>query len=128
MVTLFGMVIIESAVGLEASIGILIILPLIVAAMIEGQIFARRYGCRPSNTLCWIASLRMTAMVVLICLAVIIPRLMLYGQPGAVVEPAYAIGRVIGVLFIIGIVWGLLRLGYAIGLATELKGQQFSDE
>ena len=39
-----------------------------------------------------------------------------------------ATGRALAFILMIAVVWVLLRLGYSIGLATELKGQQFSDK
>lgn len=124
--TFFAMVILNWIGGLHASAAVLFILPLIAASMTEGQIFARRYRKRPSNQLCWRASLRMSAMVMLMFLAVLIPSIIL--QPGLRAELASidAVGRAATYLLLFTAALGLVRLGYGFGLATELKGQQFS--
>ncbi|WP_227270907.1 ABZJ_00895 family protein [Roseobacter weihaiensis] len=117
-----------SVLGIASNAAVVLVLPLLIAAMIEGQAFARRYRCRPSNHLCWIATLRMTAMVVLIYLCIIIPRVM--SDPSRFGDFAHLDGmsRALAIMMMAGIAWCLLRVGYSIGLATELKGQQFSDK
>lgn len=128
MATFVGMLIIQSLTGLVGSGVVLLILPLVIASMVEGQVFGRRYQARPSNRLCWIASLRMTAMVTLMAICIITPRLISDPQNLAALEKIEPTGRALAFLLMITVVWGLLRLGYSIGLATELKGQQFSDK
>lgn len=117
---------VTSAVGLASNAAVALILPPVIAAMIEGQVFARRYRCRPCSYLCWIATLRMTAMVMLLYLCVIVPRVI--SEPARLEEFARhdSLSRALGIMTLAGIVWCLLRVGYSIGLATELKGQQFS--
>lgn len=128
LATFMGMLIIQNVTGLEASIVVLVILPLVIASMVEGQVFGRRYQVRPSGRLCWLASLRMTAMVTLMALCIIIPRLISDQQDLAELAEIEATGRALAFVLMIAVVWVLLRLGYSIGLATELKGQQFSDK
>ena len=113
--------------GLAPSFAALVILPPIAAAMIEGQAFVRRHGCRPDTKKCWKASLRMCALVVLLWLAVVIPMLILYPGQLAALAKVDATGRAAVYMSLCFLSCCILRAGYAIGLATELKGQQFSD-
>lgn len=125
---LIAMSMMQRFLGLQSSLAVLVILPPIIASMIEGQVFGRRYRARPSNRLCWLASLRMTAMVVLISLSVLLPQLLFDTSARAELEAIDPTGRTAAFVLLIALAWCLLRLGYSIGLATELKGQQFSDE
>ena len=113
--------------GLSSSISVLVVLPPLVASMVEAQVFVRHYGMRPPNKECWQASLRMTAMIVLMMLAVVIPMLILYPGSSAELAAVDATGRMAVYLLLCFITCCVLRTGYAIGLATELKGQQFPD-
>ena len=56
------------------------------------------------------------------------PRLISDQQDLAELAEIEATGRALAFMLMIAVVWVLLRLGYSIGLATELKGQQFSDK
>lgn len=127
LTTYVAMFIMTKLGGLAPNFAVLVILPPIAAAMAEGQVFVRRHGCRPDTQKCWKASLRMCALVVLLWLAVVIPMLILYpGQLAALAE-VDATGRAAVYLLLCFLSCCILRAGYAIGLATELKGQQFSD-
>lgn len=126
--TFLAMVVLNALGGLTASTAVLFILPLIIASMVEGQAFVRRFRTRPSNYECWRAALRMTAMVVLMMLAVVIPMLILYPGSAADLAEIDAVGRSAVYLLLCFCACCILRGGYAFGLATELKGQQFSDE
>lgn len=128
LATFVAILIVQVTTGLKAGPSVLVIMPLVIASMIEGQVFGRRYHTRPSSHLCWVASLRMTAIVVLITVAILIPRLLM-DQEGmarlAAIEPS---GRAAVLLLLVTIAWGILRLGYSIGLASELKGQHLPDK
>lgn len=126
--TLLAILIVQVTTGLTAGPSTLIVMPLVIASMIEGQVFGRRYHTRPSSQLCWIASLRMTAMVVLITVAILVPRLLIDKKGMEKLAEIDATGRATAFLLLVVIAWGLLRLGYSIGLASELKGQQISDK
>ena len=82
--TCFAMLVMNVIGGLSPSFAVLVILPPIASAMLEGQVFVRLYGARPSNQQCWKASLRMCALVVLMWLAIVIPMLIL--NPGRLAE------------------------------------------
>lgn len=128
LATFVAIMIVQITTGLRAGPSVLVVMPLIIASMIEGQVFGRKYHTRPSNHLCWVASLRMTAIVVLITVAILIPRLLFDREGMAELAGIDPTGRATVFLLLVAIAWGLLRLGYSIGLASELKGQQLSDE
>lgn len=114
--------------GLDGGYAVLFVLPLVVSAMIEGQQVVRRHGQKPTVSQCWQASLRMTSMVVLIALAVYIPMLVASPESTRILAEVDAVGRVAVYLLLCFLACCILRVGYGIGLATELKAQQFSDE
>ena len=126
--TFVAIQIVQFTTGLTAGPSVLVVMPLVVASMIEGQVFGRRYHVRPSSQLCWVASLRMTAMVVLITLSILVPHLLMNSEGLARLDNIDATGRAAAFMLLVVIAWGLLRLGYSIGLASELKGQQFPDK
>lgn len=113
--------------GLDGGRAVLLVLPLIVASMIEGQQFARRYRTKPDARRCWQASLRMTAMIVLMALSVFVPMLVTHPDMAAELASIDANGRASVYLLLCFLSCCILRVGYAIGLATELKAQQFPD-
>lgn len=125
--TFLAMMVLQVLGGLKSGFAVLVILPLIASGMVEGQVFVRRYGHRPTVPQCWQASLRMTAMVVLMMLSVAVPLLVL--SPGSLADLAEvdATGRAAVYLLLCFISCCTLRIGYAIGLATELKAKQFPD-
>lgn len=128
LATYVGLVFVQTATGLQSSLAVIVILPLIIASMIEGQEFVRRHNARPSAHLCWIASLRMTAFVVLLSVVLFVMQLTSQPHKMSELEAIEPSGRAAAFLLLVFLTWGVLRIGYAIGLASELKGQQLSDD
>lgn len=114
--------------GLDGGFAVLLVLPLVASGMIEGQQFVRRYGYKPTVRQCWLASLRMTSMVVLIVLSVFVPMLVASPDSVAILAEVNATGRAAVYLLLCFLTCCILRIGYGIGLATEMKAQQFSDK
>ena len=112
---------------LNGGSAVMLILPLIVAAMIEGQQFARTHSEKPTTQQCWQASLRMTAFVILILLSAFIPVLLVDQVSSTELAKIDATGRAAVYLLLCFSACCTLRVGYAIGLATEAKAQQFPD-
>lgn len=113
--------------GLHGGHAVLLVLPMIASAMIEGQQFARRYRMKPTVRECWQASLRMTALIILMMLTVFIPMILVHPDTAAKLATIDPTGRASVYVLLCFLSCCLLRVGYAIGLATELKAQQFPD-
>lgn len=113
--------------GLDGGHAVLLILPMVAASMIEGQQFVRKYHFKPTVRQCWQASLRMTALIVLMMLSVFVPTLIALPQTAAELAAIDATGRASVYLLLCFVSCCFLRVGYAIGLATESKAQQFPD-
>ena len=125
--TFLLMLLVEAIPGLRSSHIVLAIIPLLIASTIEGQHFARLNRQRPSNLRAWIVSLRMSAIALVVALAALMLGDMLAFQSFGRLDlaPMQMMGGPLVRFGLIAVV--VARTGYAIGLATELKGQQFSD-
>ncbi|MGD9295103.1 MAG: ABZJ_00895 family protein [Roseobacter sp.] len=103
--------------GLQSSMAAMLSLPLLIAAMIEGQYFAYATRSRPSVRTSFAIAAAMTGLIGAVTIATLLLFSLWQGQnawPDAnwlIVTPAAFL---------------LLLIGYAIGLASELKGQQVS--
>ncbi|MFK7746053.1 MAG: ABZJ_00895 family protein [Roseobacter sp.] len=120
------MLFVETLPGLAFSIAVVLILPLVISSTIEGQAFAREHKERPSGVSCWMASLRMLGFVSVIVTAVALVRGLLDPSRLDPFKTAAPIDLLMMGLFLASSAWLILRVGYAIGLASELKGQQIS--
>lgn len=128
-VTLFGVLtVIDKLPGLSFSIYVLLVLPLLIASMIEGKVFARLKKSRPAAKDCWLTSLKMMVIVSLIVFAVGLVRIALDTDriDYLLSTDMSGLGLALSASAILG--WVLLRVGYAIGLASELKGQHISHQ
>lgn len=103
--------------GLESGLAAMLALPLLIAAMIEGQHYARVNRTRPSTNKCWVVALTMSALVGAVALVLLLLI--------ALWQRQYALPGV-NFFLIAAVTLPLLRIGYAIGLASELKGQNLA--
>jgi len=111
--------IVESFTGLDAGAAVFLVLPLLIAAMFEGQNYAKRHRRYPDATQCW-----QVALVMGVCVA------LCTACAGALVWFVYS-GDGVAEFFTLNTMTAfglisipLLRIGYAIGLASVLKGQE----
>ena len=113
--TVLLMTLLEFVPGLQPSLAPLLVLPLLISSTIEGQHYAQIHHTRPSPRKCWIAALKMTVLVV-ISVCVTLPFVLWWQGNLAWIGPS--------ALILVAVALLLLRIGYAIGLASELKGRQ----
>lgn len=99
--------------GLRPGISVALVLPLLIAAMLEGRSYARAFKKRPDPRVCWGVAL---AMAVLLGALVVAPGLFAAAiyYNSSVLTPQS--------LLLIAMVVPLLRIGYGIGIASEMKG------
>ncbi|MGA9435491.1 MAG: ABZJ_00895 family protein [Roseobacter sp.] len=113
---------VESVSGLDAGGLVFLVMPLLIAGMLEGQKFAQHHRRRPSVTHCWHAALHMALCVAVFALGTAV--FVWFADTGA--APALFANQLAMIIFILMSV-PLLRIGYAIGLASVLKGQATAD-
>ena len=126
--TFLLMILIRFLPDLSPGYAALVILPLVVVATVEGKSCARLQRVRPRNCQVCLASVQMMV------LALVIARIFfLIGNEFLPVHIAQlglhkfdSIWLAIGAFAVSAFV--ALRVGFALGLATELKGQQFSSQ
>lgn len=126
LIATFGVVkTIDRVLGLNAGVASTITLPLLIAAMVEGRSFARKHRVRPAATLCGLAALKMSAIALVMVLALVVVWFVLDPARVVLVDNLASSSAFLGfvVLYVLG--WMVLRFGYSFGLTTELKQQQF---
>lgn len=103
--------------GLQSGLAAMLALPLLIAAMIEGQHYARAQRAGPPASKCWFVALKMSALVGVVAFTTFLLFAFWqrqYGWPS------------LNIVIIAVATLPLLRIGYAIGLSSELKGQRVS--
>ncbi len=112
--------------GLSTGYASLLVLPLFVVATLEGKSFARLRRAQPRKRQSLAASLQMMVLALVVGTAFyILGRQFIPGVVSLLALPA--IDNIwLAVAIISGGTLIVLRLGYAFGLASELKGQQSS--
>lgn len=126
--TLIAVHLIEMTMGLDAGVSVLLTLPLLIAAMLEGQHRMRVLQDAPSAGQCWIAALGMGAITcVLFVFGAMLDQLLMH-QP-LVSGPGYraAIDWLLVAVCAVCAV-PLLRIGYAIGVTSEQRNQRLQKE
>ena len=109
--------VLDFLLGLQSGMATILALPLLISAMIEGQCFAHRTRCRPCAKTSFVIAATMTvlaggaAIIALLLVSV-------WQRQNALPDANWLIVTLAAFF--------LLRIGYAIGLASELKGQQVS--
>ena len=113
---------VENLAGLEAGAGVFWVMPLLIAAMFEGQRYAQHHQCYPDATRCWkSASLMGTWTALCAAVVALFSWLALSGEAAAMLSNPNTINA-----FVVTSV-PLLRIGYAIGLASVLKGKEVAE-
>lgn len=113
---------VESLTGLNSGVAVFLTMPLLIAAMLEGQKFAKDEQSRPSVTESWLAALRMGLCVAALALCAFV---LAWLGGSSFWSPVIATPST--TLFFGLACVPLLRIGYAIGLASVLKGQAATD-
>ncbi|MEM1351210.1 MAG: ABZJ_00895 family protein [Pseudomonadota bacterium] len=98
--------------GLKPGLSAPLVLPLLIAAMIEGRAFAQEFLRRPEPQRCWIAAFN---MAVLLGFTVALPAWI--ATLVTLDAQVFALPYLLAVLVVVP----TLRAGYEIGLAIEMK-------
>jgi hypothetical protein len=124
--TFFGVLFIGYVSGLNPGYLSLMVLPLLIAAMVEGKVYARDNGDKPRACQACFAALQMMVLALglgaafLALVKALVPHvLVLIGLTGIEVTAITGVGFAIATIF-------TLRLGYGFGLTTALKERRYS--
>ena len=115
---------IELLPGLDAGYYSLILLPLFVVSVIEGQHFARQRRARPRACQSCLASLQMSVMALLMAKGILVVAENLAPRAVSLIDLPQVDNPWVAVAVICGAAGVMLRLGFALGLAVELRGQR----
>ena len=111
--------VIDKLPGLHAGWAVLVMCPLLIAAMLEGQHYARTYRRWPSSGQCWCAALGMVLCAALAAWALVGLNGHWLGFAPATAQSPTLDPVMAGVAILA--TFGLTRAGYAVGVASELK-------
>ena len=126
--TLVFVDLIEVIPGLDAGLGVYLTLPLLIAAMLEGRNRMRVFQDVPSAGQSWLAALGMGALTLLLVIAgTVVDWLFLpHASDNALVYRVATDGLFVAVCA--GCAVGLLRVGYAIGVTSEMRSKRVRNE
>ncbi|MEE4187456.1 MAG: ABZJ_00895 family protein [Roseobacter sp.] len=115
---------IEKLPGLDAGAAVFVTLPLLIAAMLEGQDVIRRQLAKPTPQQCWKVAFSMGACTaILTVLVMVLATVVVPAASRSIADAFFATDTRLIALMAVSTV-PLLRIGYGIGIATELKGRQ----
>ena len=119
---------IEVIPGLDAGLGVYLTLPLLIAAMLEGRNRMHLFQDVPSAGQSWLAALGMGALTLLLVVTgTVVDWLFLTHAPDK--APVYSAATDwLFVAVCAGCAVGLLRVGYAIGVTSEMRSQRVRNE
>lgn len=112
---------IEATLGLYAGLGVFLTIPLLFAAMLEGQYAVRTLGSAPPPRHCWYAAFCMGCLTgALAAIGWVVWMLFLDPLLAAAGRAEWPISWA-KIAVCVGLTVPLLRIGYAIGVASEMR-------